>query len=81
MIKDGTRLGCIGCPLGNNQKKELNQYTKYKENYIKSFERMLEYRKGKEKETIWKTGEEVYKWWIGECEIQRKEIEGQCSMF
>lgn len=75
------RVGCIGCPLGSNQKKELALYPKYKEMYIRSFERMLEHRRENNMETEWKTGEEVYRWWIGECTKQRKEIEGQCSMF
>lgn len=79
--KGWDRLGCIGCPLGSNQKKELQMYPKYKEQYIRSFEHMLKYRKSKSKETIWKSGEEVYRWWVGECEAVRKEIDGQCSMF
>ena len=74
------RLGCIGCPLSSNQKKELEMYTKYKQNYIRAFDRMLEERKKKGKESKWKTGEEVYRWWIGEV-TKTKEIEGQCSMF
>ena len=41
---------------------------------------MLEERKKKGKESKWKTGEDVYKWWIGEV-TKTKEIEGQCSMF
>lgn len=76
------RLGCIGCPLSSkNQKRELQAYPKIKEMYIISFERMLEYRKSKGMETEWKTGEEVYKWWIGEVKKQESQIEGQCSMF
>ena len=58
------RLGCIGCPIGNN-KVELEKYPKYKQAYIKAFDRML--KEGKEagidyKE--WGTGEDVYKWWV-----------------
>lgn len=74
------RLGCIGCPLSSNQKKELELYTQYKVNYIRAFDRMLEERKKKCKESKWKTGEDVYKWWIGE-NVKKKELEGQCSMF
>lgn len=75
------RLGCIGCPLGSNQKKELAIYPKYKKLYILAFEHLIEYRKRKGMETLWNNGEDVYKWWIGECKKQRQEIEGQCSMF
>lgn len=76
------RLGCIGCPLNSkSQKKELQMYPKYKEQYIRSFEHMLEYRKSKGMETQWKTGNDVYRWWIGEIKKQEGQIEGQCSMF
>lgn len=75
------RLGCIGCPLGSNQKNELAIYPKYKKLYILAFEHLIEYRKRKGMDTLWRNGEDVYKWWIGECKKQRQEIDGQCSMF
>ena len=37
---------------------------KYKENYLKALDRMLKVRKEKGLETTWKTGEEVFYWWI-----------------
>lgn len=74
------RVGCIGCPLSKNQTKELELYPKYKANYIRAFEGMIKYRKLKGMKTEWKTGEDVYKWWIGEIK-KEKEVEGQCSMF
>jgi phosphoadenosine phosphosulfate reductase len=75
------RLGCIGCPLGSNQKRELAAYPKYKKLYLRSFNNMIKYRRFKGKETEWRTGEDVMKWWLGDCEKKREEIEGQCSMF
>lgn len=76
------RLGCIGCPLGSNQKKELALYPKYRKLYIKSFDNMTVYRNKKGMRMDgWKTGEDVMKWWLGDCEKKREEIEGQCSMF
>lgn len=74
------RLGCIGCPLSSNQKRELELYPTYKENYIRAFEKMIEERIKKDKKCDWKTGEEVMKWWISECSKQ-KIVDGQCSMF
>lgn len=75
------RVGCIGCPLNSkSQKKELALYPKVRENYIRAFEGMLEYRNKKGMRTEWKTGEEVMKWWLGECKKQDVE-EGQCSFF
>lgn len=75
------RLGCIGCPLSSNQKRELELYPAYKENYLRAFKKMLEYRKEHDKEKSWTTPEEVLKWWLGECEKKREEIDGQCSFF
>lgn len=74
------RLGCIGCPLTTNQKKELELYPRYKKNYIIAFERMIEERKRRGKKCDWETGEEVLKWWVGDT-IKNKNIEGQCSLF
>lgn len=75
------RLGCIGCPLNSkNQKRELELYPKYRDNYVRAFNRMLETRKKKGKETTWKNGEEVMKWWLGET-LKDSVLDGQCSMF
>lgn len=74
------RLGCIGCPLTTNQKKELEAYPGIKKNYERAFDRMIEERKRKGKEVKWENGKEVMKWWIGET-YKSKEIEGQCSFF
>lgn len=37
------RLGCIGCPLSKkcNREREFKRWPKYKENYIRAFDRML----------------------------------------
>lgn len=76
------RLGCIGCPLGSGQKKELALYPNYRKLYVKAFDNMVAYRdsKGMRMEG-WKNGEDVIKWWVGDCEVQRKEVDGQCTMF
>lgn len=60
------RLGCIGCPMGGNQRKELERWSKYKEHYLKAFERMLNARKEKGLEAMWSTPEEVMEWWLRE---------------
>lgn len=65
-----TRLGCIGCPMGGykNQLAEFERWPKYKENYLRAFNRLLKYRHdngldGDNKQN-WRTGEDVYNWWI-----------------
>ena len=63
------RIGCIGCPMaGKHRKVEFELYPKYKENYIRAFDRMLIAREknGKDNKLGWKTGEDVFYWWIQE---------------
>lgn len=61
------RLGCIGCPLAGTKNMEFDfeKYPKYKENYIKAFDRMIKAREEKGLETEWKNGSEVMEWWLG----------------
>lgn len=75
------RIGCIGCPLGGpkSQKREFEDYPKYKENYKKAFERMnkvnIERRaKNGQQATEYDrwTGEQWIRWWIGEDPYQIK---------
>ena len=42
------RLGCIGCPLSGskNMLKDFERYPKYKENYIRAFQRMIDRHPG-----------------------------------
>ena len=76
------RVGCIGCPLAGNQVWELEKYPKYKANYIRAFQKMMDKRfaEGKTKNTSkywdWKDGESVYKWWVKDL-----SFEGQTSIF
>lgn len=71
------RIGCIGCPMkgGKKQKEEFKRYSKYKDAYIRSFDRMLTKRaeKGKRESDIskgWFDGEHVYRWWVGDDQFQ-----------
>ena len=62
------RIGCIGCPLSGSKrmKIEFELYPKYKENYIRAFDRMLIAREKAGKPTQWQSGEEVFYFWIQE---------------
>lgn len=66
------RIGCIGCPMSttNGMKKEFARYPKYKELYIRAFDRMIEERKRRGIETTWETGKDVMSWWLGEDKDQ-----------
>lgn len=57
------RLGCIGCPMSSHQQEEFERYPKYKQAYIRAFERMIDAFQDKEK-CQWKTGQEVFDWWV-----------------
>ena len=62
-----TRLGCVMCPLASKEQrlKEARDFPKYRDNYIRAFDRMLQKRfaQGKTSGT-WKTGMDVYRWWM-----------------
>lgn len=75
------RIGCIGCPLaGKHRHTEFRLYPKYKNNYIKSFDKMLAERKRRNLQTNqqWGSGEEVFRWWMGENvnQITFDDLEG-----
>ena len=62
-----TRLGCIGCPMSgtNGMLRDFNRWPKYKDSYIRAFQKMLQRSKTTQKGTKWETGEDVMNWWIG----------------
>ena len=61
-----TRIGCIGCPMGNREQREFQfkRYPKYKNLYLKAFEKMLEHRGYRE--GLPNTAEEVFNAWLSE---------------
>jgi phosphoadenosine phosphosulfate reductase len=63
-----TRLGCIGCPMGNvkQQLKQFERWPKFRAMYIRAFDKMLIRRKEHGLETTWKDAEEVMAWWLKE---------------
>ena len=61
------RVGYIGCPMaGKKRHREFEDFPEYKKLYIHAFERMLKERERRGKENTWKTGEDVFAWWIGD---------------
>lgn len=62
-----TRLGCVGCPLQSSKGmvRDFERWPKYKEAYIRAFDRMLKARDEAGLATDgWKTAQDVYDWWI-----------------
>lgn len=72
-----TRVGCIGCPMSGykGMTRAFERFPTYKTSYIHTFDRMLAASKAKGIKTKWKTGEDVFHWWI-----QDPNIEGQMSL-
>lgn len=62
------RVGCVGCPLGGykSMKKGLADYPKYKDNYIRAFDRMIKSRRQKGMKCNFNNGKEVLRWWVGD---------------
>lgn len=60
------RVGCIGCPMANaaTAEREFREWPKYKEMYIRTFQRMIDDRVKAGKTNIHKDGVEYFDWWI-----------------
>ena len=66
------RVGCIGFPMADKARYfEFNMFPTYKKAYILAFEKMLEAMKvdGTGRLPRWKTGEDVFAWWMEEQTI------------
>lgn len=67
------RVGCIGCPMGgaNHQRREFKDFPKYRQAYVRAFDKMLVKRQEEGKpfmhgDTAFRDGEDVMRWWLGE---------------
>lgn len=62
------RLGCIGCPMASNSRiKEFERWPKYKNLYLRAFDKMLKTRESKgHPARTWKTAEDVFEWWVNQ---------------
>ena len=71
------RVGCIGCPMAGRKGrlKGFADFPTYKRAYIRAFSKMLEIITTKGKPTKWKSGEDVFNWWV-----EDKNIDGQISL-
>lgn len=61
------RIGCIGCPMQSNRKRieEFERYPKYKNLYIRAFDKMLEAHPDKKLKYRSENGIDVFDWWTG----------------
>jgi len=61
-----TRIGCIGCPMAGTKgmMREFERWPKYREAYMRAFDRMLEARRSNGMTTRWANANEVMNWWL-----------------
>jgi len=61
-----SRMGCIGCPMSSpdSRRKEFDRWPKYKSQWIRTFQRMVDKRKADGLPTQWNTGDDVFTRWI-----------------
>lgn len=67
------RIGCIGCPMSDNQEKEFGRWPKYKQAYLKAFERGLKNKRERGLESTQNTAEEMMDWWLRKKEKQNED--------
>ena len=76
------RVGCVGCPMAGKKGREAEfaRWPKYKNLYIKAFDKMLEERERRGKlEGSWRmgfAGQDVYNWWM-----EYDTLPGQMDIF
>lgn len=71
------RVGCIGCPFAGREtrEKEFDDFPAYKKMYIHAFDRMLCEMDKHGKDRTWKSGQEVFDFWIsGESATKPKQM-------
>lgn len=73
------RVGCVLCPLTTKEmkQKEIAMFPTYKQAYIKAFQKLLDNHTFKRNDRNWKTGEEVFDWWI---EADKDQVAGQMEL-
>ncbi len=83
------RLGCIGCQMAgkDGMLHQFERWPKFKQAYMRAFQRMLDTRKTKGLENnngkrinCWETPEDVFNWWVYGQNRKDKEIEGQIDL-
>lgn len=58
------RLGCILCPMSAHPEKDAVRWPKYAAQYIRTFDKIIDWHLSRGKKMIWCSGEEMFAWWI-----------------
>ena len=74
------RVGCLLCPFASTKKKlsDAEKYPRFKNAFIKCFDRMIRKREQDGKTKVWESGAECFEWWIGNND---KKTDGTIPMF
>ena len=60
-----SRVGCVGCPMASKARwREFARYPKYRLMYVRAFDEMIAERTRRGLSRAWKTGEDVFHWWM-----------------
>ncbi len=59
------RLGCLFCPMSRKRRQmDAERFPRWVNTFQRMFDKLLEVRKERGLKTTWKTGKEVWDWWL-----------------
>lgn len=58
------RLGCILCPMTRKVERDMARWPKFVKAYVNTFDKLIRVRAERGKTTTFKTGQEMFDWWI-----------------
>lgn len=77
MVMGYYRVGCTDLPNGHGKRrwKEFADFPTYQRAYVRALAKMLEAIIAAKKPTKWKSGEDVFRWWM-----EDDNVDGQMSL-
>ena len=83
--KGWSRIGCLMCPLASprNRKRDMKAFPAYERAFRRLFRKLYTLRKEQGNKSVdkWKSGDEMFEWWVGKPPRKDKKAKGQCYMF
>jgi phosphoadenosine phosphosulfate reductase len=80
------RLGCVGCPMSSNRRKEFARWPRYEKLWRRSFRRLWEYRVAQKPNPIdgrewvgaakFADADEMFEWWLSNDPLPSEECDG-----
>jgi phosphoadenosine phosphosulfate reductase len=59
-----TRLGCVLCPNETHSEKHIERWPRIAAQYVRTFDRVIKHRLAVGKRCTFKTGQELFDWWV-----------------